>query len=92
MIKKKIYFIAWYFPSLIGGAENSILEVLKEYTKKGYEVNVISFDELYKIGKFNIGGIKGFNYELRYNYSSLSRYLTLFLNRNYFRKTLQKKK
>ena len=54
---KLIYFISWYFPSFPGGAEVSIKEVLEDYIKKGYNVNVISFDENFKKHIENLDGL-----------------------------------
>jgi glycosyltransferase involved in cell wall biosynthesis len=79
-MKKKVYLISWYFPSFPGGAEKSILEELKKYKKNNFEVFVISFDEGFRVGNFNIGGVKGYNYKLKYLFN-FSRYYTFFLGR-----------
>lgn len=92
MSKKKVFFVAWYFNSFTGGAEKSIFEELKKYQKKGYIVEIICFDEMGKFGKFKIEGIEGYNFSLKYNFSFLSRYLTLYLNKNYFLSILKKNK
>lgn len=91
MNKKKIYFIAWYFSSQVGGAEKSSLEVLKEYKKKGFDVQVICFDELSKPGKFKLEKIKGINYTLKYNFNFFSRYFTLWMNKKYMQNILLEK-
>ena len=80
---KKIFLITWYFPSFHGGAEKSIMEELKDYKKKGYNVFVICFDEKYPMGKFNIEDISGINYGLKFKLPQEFRLYSLLLNKNY---------
>ncbi len=90
-MKKKVYLISWYFPSFPGGAEKSILEELKNYKSKNFDTYVISFDEKFKFGKFEIKGIKGYNYRLKYLFN-FSRYYTYLFNKNHIFKILSKYK
>ncbi|MGE0792834.1 MAG: glycosyltransferase family 4 protein [Candidatus Woesearchaeota archaeon] len=82
-----VTLISWYFPSFIGGAEKSILSELKKYKNKGHNCQVISFDEYYKKGEFNIEGIKGINIPLKHN---VSRYLTIMLKKSFIIKQINK--
>jgi len=82
-MEKKVFLITWYFPSFPGGAEKSIMEELKDYKKKGYNVFVICFDEKYPMGKFNIEDISGINYGLKFKLPQEFRLYSLLLNKNY---------
>ncbi|MDD3175233.1 MAG: glycosyltransferase family 4 protein [Candidatus Nanoarchaeia archaeon] len=84
----KITLISWYFPSMSGGAEKSITEELKKYSQKN-NCKVISFDERFRKGKFNIEGLEGINIPLKYNIKQ-SRFISLKLNKNFFIKEINK--
>ena len=78
-MKKKILFVGEYLLSFPGGAERSIWEELKKYSKK-YDVEAITFDSYHKTGDFNEEGIKVTNFHLNYTLKE-SRFFEIFLNR-----------
>ncbi len=79
---KKIYFLSAFFPSFAGGAEKSILEEFKIYSKNGYDIKAISFDILYYQSEYDFRVVAGKNFLLKYKFLlSISRFAFLFFNR-----------
>lgn len=83
---KKIIFIAEYLLSFPGGAERSIYEELKNYSKQS-RVIAYTFDPLYKKGKEINEGIHLNNFGLKYLFK-LSLFTEVFINRNFVKKTI----
>ncbi|NJL44325.1 MAG: transposase [Nitrosarchaeum sp.] len=81
--------ITWYLPSLAGGAERSLLQELQVYQRRGWRVRCLSFDEKYPEGTYALDGIEGYNYRLRLNLASISRYVTIYLNARYITRTIE---
>lgn len=81
-MSKKIYFLSAFFPSFAGGAEKSILEEFKTYSKDRYHVKAISFDVLYDKIEYDFGAVSGKNFVLKYKFLlPISRLAFLFFNR-----------
>lgn len=90
--KKTVLFIGWYLPSLYGGAEKSMIEVLKSYKQEGYDIFAISLDDSYPTGEYVVDTIQGKNYSLAYNVVWFSRYMTAYMNRAHVSALLDKER
>ena len=54
-VKKKLFIISKGFGNFFGGAEQSLIEIAKQYEKKGYDINYFNFTSSIKNNKnFNI--------------------------------------